>query len=135
MRTLGPISLRLLALSCLCAPLAAQDLTFSFDWRSRSKAEAAGGVGAPLNEGRILRASTLLPTVGPQPAPLIAIDAASLGLSLAGSCGSQVAGQVTRAQVREVAQLKMKDLNASSVEAAMRMVEGTARSCGIRVVD
>ena len=93
MRTLGPISLRLLALSCLCAPLAAQNLTFSFDWRSRSKAEAAGGVGAPLNEGRILRASTLLPTVGPQPAPLIAIDAASLGLSLAGSCGSQVAGQ------------------------------------------
>jgi len=42
---------------------------------------------------------------------------------------------VTRAQVREVAQLKMKDLNAASVEAAMRMVEGTARSCGIRVVD
>ncbi|MFN6192214.1 MAG: 50S ribosomal protein L11 [Planctomycetota bacterium] len=49
--------------------------------------------------------------------------------------GSQVAGQVTRAQVREVAQLKLKDLNASTVEAAMRMVEGTARSCGIRVVD
>ena len=49
--------------------------------------------------------------------------------------GSQVAGQVTRAQVREIAQLKMKDLNANSVEAAMRMVEGTARSCGIKVTD
>lgn len=49
--------------------------------------------------------------------------------------GSQVAGQVTRAQVREIAQLKAKDLNTGNVEAAMRMVEGTARSCGILVVD
>ena len=49
--------------------------------------------------------------------------------------GSQVAGQVTRAQVREIAQLKAKDLNTVHVEAAMRMVEGTARSCGIQVVD
>lgn len=49
--------------------------------------------------------------------------------------GSQVAGQVTRAQVKEVAQLKMKDLNTTDMAAAMRMVEGTARSCGIRVVD
>ncbi|HEX6811095.1 MAG TPA: 50S ribosomal protein L11 [Planctomycetota bacterium] len=49
--------------------------------------------------------------------------------------GSQVAGQVTRAQVREIAQMKMRDLNTVHVEAAMRMVEGTARSCGIQVVD
>lgn len=44
-------------------------------------------------------------------------------------------GQVSRAQVEEIAQLKMKDLNASSVESAMRQVEGTARSMGIQVVD
>jgi large subunit ribosomal protein L11 len=44
-------------------------------------------------------------------------------------------GQVTRAQVKEIAQTKMKDLNASSVESAMRLVEGTARSMGIQVVD
>ena len=44
-------------------------------------------------------------------------------------------GQVTRAQVEEIAELKMKDLNASSVESAMRQVEGTARSMGIQVVD
>jgi large subunit ribosomal protein L11 len=49
--------------------------------------------------------------------------------------GSEIAGSVTRAQVKEIAQLKMKDLNAASVEAAMRMVEGTARSCGIKVTD
>ncbi len=49
--------------------------------------------------------------------------------------GSEVAGSVTRAQVREIAELKMADLNTTSVEAAMRMIEGTARSAGIRVTD
>ena len=43
-------------------------------------------------------------------------------------------GKVTRAQVHEIARTKMKDLNANDVEAAMRMVEGTARSMGITVV-
>lgn len=47
--------------------------------------------------------------------------------------GKEVAGKVNRAQVREIAQMKMADLNANTVEAAMRMVEGTARSCGIQV--
>jgi large subunit ribosomal protein L11 len=42
-------------------------------------------------------------------------------------------GSVTRAQVREIAEIKMKDLNATSVEAAERIVEGTARSMGITV--
>ncbi len=42
-------------------------------------------------------------------------------------------GKVTRKQVEEIAQTKMKDLNASSVEAAMRIIEGTARSMGIEV--
>jgi large subunit ribosomal protein L11 len=44
-------------------------------------------------------------------------------------------GQVTRQQVREIAQLKAPDLTAASVEAAMRTVEGTARSVGLDVVD
>ena len=42
-------------------------------------------------------------------------------------------GSVTQAQVREIAELKMPDLNAASVEAAMSMVAGTARSMGLRV--
>ncbi|MDH6363542.1 large subunit ribosomal protein L11 [Enterococcus sp. PF1-24] len=41
--------------------------------------------------------------------------------------------KVTSAQVQEIAQTKMEDLNAASIEAAMRMVEGTARSMGITV--
>jgi large subunit ribosomal protein L11 len=44
-------------------------------------------------------------------------------------------GKVTRQQVREIAELKMPDLNAASVESAMRMIEGTARSMGLQVVD
>ncbi len=43
-------------------------------------------------------------------------------------------GTVTRKQVREIAERKMPDLNANTVEAAMRMIEGTARSMGIEVV-
>jgi len=42
-------------------------------------------------------------------------------------------GKVTEAQVREIAELKMPDLNASSVESAMEMIKGTARSMGIVV--
>ncbi len=44
-------------------------------------------------------------------------------------------GKVTRAQVREIAQIKMPDLTAESIEAAMRTIEGAARSLGLDVVD
>ena len=45
------------------------------------------------------------------------------------------AGKVTKKQVEEIAKLKMPDLNAGSVEAAMRTIAGTARSAGITVAD
>ncbi len=44
-------------------------------------------------------------------------------------------GKVTRAQIREIAEIKMPDLNANDIEAAMRQVEGTARNMGILVED
>ncbi|MBU0512692.1 MAG: 50S ribosomal protein L11 [Chloroflexi bacterium] len=44
-------------------------------------------------------------------------------------------GKVTRDQVREIAEIKMKDLNAIDIEGAMRQIEGTARNMGIVVVD
>jgi len=49
--------------------------------------------------------------------------------------GRDVRGSVTKAQVREIAETKMKDLNANDVEMAMRMIEGSARSMGIQVVE
>jgi large subunit ribosomal protein L11 len=42
-------------------------------------------------------------------------------------------GKVTRAQVREIAKTKLPDLNANDVDAAMRIIEGTARNMGIEV--
>jgi large subunit ribosomal protein L11 len=47
--------------------------------------------------------------------------------------GRDVAGSVTVAQVRQIAEAKMKDLNANSIEAAMQIILGSARSCGIEV--
>jgi large subunit ribosomal protein L11 len=44
-------------------------------------------------------------------------------------------GKVTRAQIKEIAQTKMPDLNAASVESAMRMIEGSAKSMGLEVTD
>ncbi len=47
--------------------------------------------------------------------------------------GRETAGSVTMDQVREIAQMKMEDLNAANLEAAARIVAGTARSCGLEV--
>lgn len=44
-------------------------------------------------------------------------------------------GKIKKAQVEEIAKLKMEDLNAASVEAAMSMIAGTARSMGVEVID
>jgi large subunit ribosomal protein L11 len=49
--------------------------------------------------------------------------------------GTAIAGKVTEAQVREIASAKMPDLNCHTVEAAMEMVRGSARSMGLQVVE
>jgi large subunit ribosomal protein L11 len=66
------------------------------------------------------------------PAAVLLKRAAGLA-SGSGQPNKNKVGTVTSQQVREIAELKMKDLNANDVEAAMRMVEGTARSMGIVV--
>jgi len=50
-----------------------------------------------------------------------------------GNAGRVTAGTIGRAKVREIAEIKMKDLNANDIEAAMRMIEGAARSMGVAV--
>jgi large subunit ribosomal protein L11 len=52
-----------------------------------------------------------------------------------GTPGRTNAGTIRRAKVREIAETKMKDLNANDIEAAMRMIEGAARSMGVAVQD
>ena len=66
------------------------------------------------------------------PAPILLKKAAGLSKA-SGEPNKNKVGSVTKAQVQEIAEIKMKDLNAADVEAAMRMIEGTARSMGITV--
>jgi large subunit ribosomal protein L11 len=67
------------------------------------------------------------------PAPVLLKKAAGIAKGSAEPNRSRV-GQVNREQIREIAQLKVKDLNSYDLEAAMKTIEGTARSMGIEVV-
>jgi large subunit ribosomal protein L11 len=55
--------------------------------------------------------------------------------SAAKAPGREVAGKVTKAQIREIAEKKMADLNANDIDAACKMIEGSARSMGLQVVE
>ncbi|MHB1315940.1 MAG: 50S ribosomal protein L11 [Christensenellales bacterium] len=68
------------------------------------------------------------------PAAVLIKKAVGIESGAANSKREKVA-KITKAQVREIAELKMPDLNAASVEAAMSMVAGTARSMGVTVVE
>ncbi|HWR30681.1 MAG TPA: 50S ribosomal protein L11 [Negativicutes bacterium] len=68
------------------------------------------------------------------PAAILLKKAAGIETA-SGEPNKKKVAKVSRDKVREIAESKMPDLNASSVEAAMRMVEGTARSMGIDIID
>ena len=68
------------------------------------------------------------------PAPVLIKKALNLSKA-SGAPNKTKVGQLTQAQVREIATTKMPDLNAGSIEAAMSMVKGTARSMGVTVAD
>ena len=68
------------------------------------------------------------------PAPILLKKAAGIAKA-SGEPNKNKVASVTKEQVKEIAETKMQDLNAADVEAAMRMVEGTARSMGITVQD
>ena len=66
------------------------------------------------------------------PAPVLILKA--LGIEKAsGKPNKEKVGKLTKAQVKEIAEIKMPDLNAASLEAAMSMIAGTARSMGVEV--
>ena len=67
------------------------------------------------------------------PASVLLKKAANLQ-SASSEPGKVVAGSVTRDQLKEIAEMKMVDLNAGSVEAAMKIIAGTARSMGLEVM-
>ncbi|MGI6638004.1 MAG: 50S ribosomal protein L11 [Desulfobulbus sp.] len=67
------------------------------------------------------------------PASVLLLKAAGLGKG-SGNPKKERVAELSRDKVREIAEIKMPDLNAYDVEHAMRIVEGTARSCGITIV-
>lgn len=68
------------------------------------------------------------------PAAILLKKAAGIETA-SGEPNKKKVAKVKRDKVKEIAESKMQDLNAASVEAAMRMIEGTARSMGIEIVD
>lgn len=68
------------------------------------------------------------------PAAILLKKAAGIETA-SGEPNKKKVAKIKRDKVQEIAQSKMQDLNAASVEAAMRMIEGTARSMGIEIVD
>lgn len=68
------------------------------------------------------------------PAAILLKKAAGIETA-SGEPNKKKVGKVTKAQVRQIAETKMPDLNANDVEAGMRIIEGTARSMGVEVVE
>jgi large subunit ribosomal protein L11 len=68
------------------------------------------------------------------PASVLIIKAAGVEKG-SGESAKGKAGSITRAQLQEIAQIKLPDLNARDIEAAMRIVEGTAKNMGITITD
>ena len=66
------------------------------------------------------------------PAPSLILEAAGLQKG-SGEPNKEKVGSITLAQAKEIAEIKMQDLNASDINSAVRMVEGTARSMGVIV--
>lgn len=99
----------------------------SFNERTASQAGMVIPVEITVYEDRSFTFITKTP-----PAAILLKKAAKLDKA-SGEPNLNKVGKVTKAQVKEIAELKMPDLNATTIEAAMRMIEGTARSMGIVV--
>ncbi len=98
-----------------------------------AKTQGQGGLLIPVEISVYADRSFSFITKTPPAAVLLKKEA---GLEKAsGEPNRTKVGTVTRDQVKKIAELKQEDLNAASIEAAMRMIEGTARSMGIVVAD
>ena len=72
-------------------------------------------------------------TLKTPPASRLILKAA--GIEKGSGAAPKVAGSITRAQVRDIAETKMPDLNANDIDAAMKIIEGTARQMGVTVAE
>lgn len=95
------------------------------------KTREANGMIIPI-EITIYKDRTFTFITKSPPAAVLLKKAAGLAAA-SGTPGRETIGKVTRKQVEEIAKTKMKDLNARTMEAAVKVIAGTARSCGIAV--
>lgn len=112
------------------APYGINLMAFVKDYNERTSGQV--GLIIPV-EVTVFEDRTFTFVLKTPPAAVLLKKAAGLDKA-SGEPNRKKVGTVTRDKVREIAELKWKDLNAASVEAAMRMVEGTARSMGIEIV-
>lgn len=106
-------------------------MAFCKDYNERTAAQA--GMIVPVEITIFEDRSFTFVTKTP-PASVLLLKAAGLEKA-SGVPNKEKVGRVARNKVQEIAQLKLPDLNTTDLEAAMRMVEGTARSMGIEVGD
>ncbi|MSR06004.1 MAG: 50S ribosomal protein L11 [Gemmatimonadetes bacterium] len=98
-----------------------------------AKTQSQAGTTIPVEVTIYSDRSFTFITKTPPAATLIAMEA---GIEKGSGQPNRIkVGKVTRAQVKKIAQLKMPDLNAASLDSAMRMIAGTARSMGVEVID
>ncbi len=106
-------------------------MQFCKEYNARTQADAGTVIPAEISIYADRSFSFILKT---PPAKDLLLKAANLSKGSSTPPATKV-GKVTREQVREIAQLKMKDLNAVDIEGAMLQIEGTARSMGITVTE
>lgn len=104
---------------------------FCDEFNTRTKAQAGDGLVIPVVITVFADRSFKFETKTP-PAAVLLLKAAGLKKG-SGEPNRNKVGKVTQAQVEEIAKIKLPDLNCTSLEAAVRQVEGTARSSGIVV--
>ena len=103
------------------------EFTRSYNERTAAQAGTVIPVEIIIFEDRSFTFVTKTPPAGELIKKAIGIEKG------ASTTGRATVGAIRRGQIREIAQLKMKDLNATTIEAAERMIEGTARSMGVAV--
>ena len=105
-------------------------MAFCKDYNARTSSQAGSVVPVELT---IYRDSSFSFVTKTPPASTLLKKAADVENGSA-AAGREMVGEVSRDKVREIAELKMSDLNAKDIEGAMRIIEGTARAMGIEVV-
>ncbi len=101
----------------------------------RFNAETSGSPGVTIPVEITVYADRSFDFITKSPPAAVLLKQAAGIVKGSGTPSHEIIAKVNRDQVKEIAETKIKDLNSASIEAAMRVIEGTARSMGIEVTD